>query len=389
MTLISQSRLESLKQQKISICERGEAAEKDKSGIRVYLKYLESERRPLPPYIMRYKNFLLSFFSVTDYLYLNILAMSLHIASLSFHRTGVLSPAKILHMEEIFKAVGEIPPNDNLFANINDPWVKEIISEEIFLIQAHEQPFLFFYFVQECAKEQKKLIEEKNKLLRAGVFMLDNDQIICPLKNSPLFVSQSLASAKEATAFLAIFIVLCQSAGVEDEAIRRFIASQPVDYLSKAEQLFIRYVRKPEGFCFSAEQEQFLREIGAKEAAKQFLANECYEHLWDAAKSFKENTLTLLKDYGKKDWLIPDLGLFFTGHWGRKNHKLIEQATTRIEASEETQTVLADLQTALNALPSFNPKGSTARRLGFLADRARGIEPAQLFEHEGQSMGNV
>ncbi|KTD25676.1 Uncharacterised protein [Legionella lansingensis] len=228
-------------------------------------------------------------------------------------------------------------------------------------------------FCMEMIFEQQAIIEEnRKKLLHNGV-ELTTDQILCPYTRKTTVVSTSLSTTKKAQDFLAICIALAKLAKVDDSDIDQFLRAKPANYLRTANKTLLQYVLLPQTFSFTAQEKQFLIDLGVEEAAKQIRIayDKCYSHLWREDNDAKANTLAVLIDYNKQDWFSPTLGLFFTGHWNRHHHQLVRQTIEDIKTGKSLCLALQELRTAATKHPNFNIEGSLIRRCEFIAHKGK------------------
>lgn len=190
--------------------------------------------------------------------------------------------------------------------------------------------------------------------------LLQHHEICCPLSKRKINVRASLSNAHKAQEFLAIIVALSQLLDVEDDELKMFLNLQPADYTEMAKRTLLRYLRSPQSFNFSKQQQEFLAAIGGEEQAFTY-AND-----WNDEMSIENNVLSLLIDYTKEDWHYPMFGLFITGHWFRHHHQKVREAIKDLKCGESAQTIVCQLRDYLGKNPQTNLAGDFVKRLGFI-----------------------
>ncbi|KTD24881.1 hypothetical protein Lmac_2418 [Legionella maceachernii] len=345
--LLSKSSLETSLRQNDEARAIVESANSDNSGIKVALSLAEG----LSPREQLYKEFLLS-----------MIERGFNVAQIIEMERSVC--ANLLFQPGNFLAIMQSQQANSPLA---------VLIGFIFLLMLNGG-YAFFslgQFAMLMFRKQTAIVEEnRQKLLQIDGSPLGYNQIICPYTRETLNVDFSPQAQEKVNDFIDVFIGLSILAGVADSSIDSFLASKPETYLPDVMQTLLNYLRRPEEFNFTEEQEQFLQKIGGEEASRQLRFHEklnpAYKHLWIENETLEENVLNLLIDYSKRNWCIPAIGLFFTGHWNRHHHDIVNEAIETIEEGAMVMQVLEDLAEKAKLHPNFNSEGSLMRRLEFI-----------------------
>lgn len=261
------------------------------------------------------------------------------------------------------------------------------------MLQGGYPPFSLANFAMIMFQKQTAIVEEnRQKLLQKDGSPLSENQIICPYTRETINVDFSQKNQKYAPDFIAVFIALSKLAKADEPSIDNFLDSQPRNYLANANQKLLDYLRKPAKFGFSKEQHQFLQEIGTAEAAKQLRFHEklepAYKDLWVEDDTVEGNVLRLLIDYSKKNWCLPSLGLFFTGHWNRHHHSIVNEAIESLQQGDRTlKQILDNLEKKAKTHPNFNAEGSLMCRLDYIRAKTDNLKEIPKFVNPGSRLG--
>ncbi|STX28096.1 Uncharacterised protein [Legionella beliardensis] len=224
-------------------------------------------------------------------------------------------------------------------------------------------------FLEELILLQTGIIEEnRKKLLSTKGEILSLNQILCPYTRYVIDVEKTLATINQANLFLKLVVALAMLTDLKDAEIDSFLQAQPPNYLQNAYKELKDYIENQPN-VFTLQQQKFLADMGILDIIKQTrltVLNKRYQHLWNEANSFKDNTLAILNDYSKLTYPSPQFQLFITGHWARHHHVIVKKAIEQIEEGIALEHVLANLRAHARCHPGFDPKGSLARRLEFI-----------------------
>jgi len=250
-------------------------------------------------------------------------------------------------------------------------------------------------FITAFALQNGNLTEAKGRVRDKDGDTLKTDHIVCPQTRDTIDVASSSDSSVKAKNFLALVIALAKFAKLEKEpAIHDFLAENP-DYHELAEKNLRKYIKYPEGFLFTDEQQSALDKMGLQEVVnfekarlaegpqlnqqikearfqslKEATAHQNldtrYQNFKPNGLSLKKNALDLLIDYNKENAWSPSFRLFITGHWNRHHHQIVREAIHKLNNNEDPREVLVALENEASKHSSFNPEGSLLRRLNYL-----------------------
>ncbi|CEK11150.1 DUF5617 domain-containing protein [Legionella hackeliae] len=265
---------------------------------------------------------------------------------------------------------------DTIFSQ-NSPVLHDEIIEIVIL--ANQTPTHYMSlsdFLTLLQIHQESLIQENRKKLLHNGEALGETTVVCPYTRKKISVSASLETADVAKDFLAIFVALYTLADLPFSELK---AHESKDYLYQAQETLLRYLKNPTVFTFTETQRKFLDELGINDVKNQLnqlaVHNRLncqpvynrYNHLWEnqanEETTIEENALKLLIDYNKQNWILPSVGLFFTGHWRRHHYGIVAKAIERLQRGDDLQSTLEELETAARIHPQFNEEGSLINRL--------------------------